>query len=170
MKRYSPIVLDDGYKSIECIASYIDDNANLLWRNTISLAGFIISNDPESSEYDPETLPFWKEMRDAFFSKNQIAFGDAIANIYRKVLESYPMFSYKENTHMHTLQKNVFDMYCCLAFVLDSNQSEMFSEHLSSIRNATFLEKICYPQPVIKYNFNYHFVKKMIHAIYLRCK
>ena len=177
MAKYSPIVLDDGYKSIKCIATFIDDHANHLWRNTIGLAGLIINMnskqsiiDPESSEYDPETAPFWRDMRDAFFSKNQIAFGDSVANIYRKTLESYPVISYKEHTHMYTFQTNVFNMYCCFKYIISSSNPTLFSEHLSSIRNLPFLEKICAPHPMIKFNFNYEFVEKMIHAIYLRCK
>jgi hypothetical protein len=170
MTTYTDIVLDDGYKSIECIATFIDDRANLLWLDTIICAQHVISEKIEDLQYDSETIALLSELRDAFFSKDQLAFGNSVANIYRKALKSYPEFSYNPQTHMHTIQKDVFNMYCCFKFIINSNEPDMFSDHLLSIRNLPFLEKICHPHPVIKFNFNHHFVEKMIHAIYLRCK
>lgn len=168
MSTYTDIVLDDGYKSVECILTFIDDRASALWVRTITFASHVLGE--ENLQYDSETMATLTELRDAFFSKDQIAFGNAVANIYRNALKSYPKFSYKPQTHMRTLQTDVFNMYCCFKFIINSNESDMFSEHLSSIRNAPFLEKICHPHPLIKFNFNHHFVEKMIHAIYLQCK
>ena len=93
---YKQIVIDNPYRSIECVGTFIDDINSQLWKKTIECAMNVVSKNEKDFDIkqDKKTFPFWRELEDAFFKKTDVQFGNAIIKIYEHLLASFPLFTY----------------------------------------------------------------------------